>query len=529
MEEKKTHGSETMEIDLQRLIAAVWSKIWLVAIVAVLGAVISFVGTFYCITPMYKSSTMFYVNNNNLDIGDMSISSSDLVASRNLVNTYTVILRTRETINLVIDYAGVDKSYSQVKGMISASAVDETEIFQVTVTSPDPQEAKRIADAIAYILPNRIGDIINGSYAEVVDNAVVPSAPSSPSYTKNTMLGFILAMVLTVGLIVLKEIFDITIRTEEDIQQSCTHPILAAVPDMAAPTKGGYYYGYGNKKKKYVAASNSADAPKLIGSDISFTASEAYKLLRTKLQFSFSDESDSRVIGVSSSMTGEGKSLSAVNLAYMLAQLNKKVVLIDCDMRRPSLQTKLPIEKTPGLSSYLSAQSHMDTLIQKCGLPGEEDAFDVVAAGRNPPNPIELLSSDRMGRMITKLRDKYDYIILDLPPVGEVSDALAVAKLTDGMLLVVRQNYCNRQILADTARQFEFVGAKILGVIYNCAEEHAKGYGYRYRYGRGYYRKYYRRYYRRYEGSYVAANKQAQQDAQESAAAVREAEAKDRR
>ena len=510
MEEKKKQTGESIEIDLQRVFSAIWSKAWLLAIVSVLCAVLAFVGTFYFITPQYESSAMFYVNNNSISMGDtsLSISSSDLVASRNLVNTYSVILRTRETINMVIDYAGVDRTYSEVKDMITAAAVDETEIFCVTVTSPDPQEAKQIADAIAYILPSRIKTIIKGSYGEVVDNAVIASSPSSPSYTKNTILGFVLGLLLTVAVIVLKEIFDITIRTEEDIEQSCRRPILAAVPDMTASSKGSYYYGYGNKRKSYAIAGGKTDEPVLVGAGMSFAASEAYKLLRTKLQFSFSEESDSRVIGVSSAMTCEGKSLSAINVAYMLAQLNKKVVLIDCDMRRPSIAAKLSIEKTPGLSSYLSAQSHMETLIQKCGIKGEEDVFDVVVAGRNPPNPIELLSSDRMGRMLTKLREQYDYIILDLPPVGEVSDALAVAKLTDGMLLVVRQHYCNRLALSDTVRQFEFVGAKILGIVYNCADEHGKNYG------KGYYRRGYRSYGRRYEGNYLAAEKAARRTAQ---------------
>ena len=234
--------------------------------------------------------------------------------------------------------------------------------------------------------------------------------------------------------------------------------------------------------------------------------------MRTKLQFSFTDEGVSRVIGLSSALSGEGKSLSAINLAFTLSQLDKKVILIDCDMRRPSLATKLSIEKVPGLSSYLSGQNTMENLIQKCGLSGEEDAFDVVAAGRNPPNPIELLSSDNMLKMLDYLRKKYDYIILDLPPVGEVSDALAVAKITDGMLLVVRQHYCNRIALSDTARQFAFVNAKILGVVYNCTSENAKNYGYR----KGYYKRYYRRYYRRYEGAYAASTKDNAVETQEN-------------
>lgn len=509
MDERNTETNETV-IDLQRLIGAVFNKIWLIALAAVLSAVVAFLGTFYLVTPQYQASAMFYVNNSNFSLGDasLSISSSDISASKNLVNSYIVILKTRETLNDVIDYSGVDLTYGQLSEMISASSVSSTEIFRVTVTSPDPEEAAKIVNAIEEILPKRIKNIIEGTSAKVVDSAVVPVSPSSPSYMDNTIIGFLIGFAAVVVMIILKEVFDTKIRTEEDISTVCSHPVLAAVPDMAVSGKNGYYYGYGDKRKK-AAPRSGADEPNVIGSEISFSASEAYKRLRTKLQFSFSDEGNSRVIGISSALTGEGKSLSAVNLAYMLAQLDKKVILVDCDMRRPSLAAKLGIEKAPGLSSYLSGQSHMDTLIQQCGLSGEEDTFDVIAAGRNPPNPIELLSSARMEKMLNKLREKYAYIILDLPPVGEVSDALAVAKLTDGMLLVVRQHYCNRNALSDSVHQFEFVGAKILGVIYNCTTEPGKGYGYYKRY----YRKYNKRYYRKYEGSYAASSKSAKKTA----------------
>ncbi len=502
-------------IDLQRVIGAVLNKIWLVALVPIVCAVATFLGTFYLIAPKYDASAMFYVNNSNFSFGDtsLSISSSDITASKNLVNSYIVILRTRETLNDVIDYAGVDITYKELSGMITASSVSSTEIFRVTVTSTSPEEATKLANAIEYILPNRIKNIVEGTSAKVVDTAVVPTSPSSPDYTYNTIVGFAVGLIAVVAAIVLKEIFDIKIRTEEDITLCCSHPILAAVPDMKAPSKGGYYYyGYGHKRRKPAPILSAPEDPKLIGAEISFSASEAYKRLRTKLQFSFTDEGVSRVIGLSSALSGEGKSLSAINLAFTLSQLDKKVILIDCDMRRPSLATKLSIEKVPGLSSYLSGQNTMENLIQKCGLSGEEDAFDVVAAGRNPPNPIELLSSDNMLKMLDYLRKKYDYIILDLPPVGEVSDALAVAKITDGMLLVVRQHYCNRIALSDTARQFAFVNAKILGVVYNCTSENAKNYGYR----KGYYKRYYRRYYRRYEGAYAASTKDNSVETQEN-------------
>ena len=503
MDEKTIVNNDEIEIDLKRLLDALLDKAWLIAIVALLCAVVAFAGTFFLITPQYQSSAMFYVNNTDISVGNttLSLEASDISASRGLVETYIVILNTRETLLDVIDYAGVDLTYEQIQGMVAAEAVDETEVFRVTVTNSDPNQAEQIANAIAYILPKRIATIIEGTSAKVVDAAVVPTRPSSPSYTRNTILGFAIGMVLSCALVVLKELMDITIRTEDDISQSCKHPVLAAVPDMDVHTKGGYYYGYGSKEKTPSKTGRSKRA-ELVGGNISFAAAESYKLLRTKLQFSFADEGGCRVIGVSSALTGEGKTLSAVNLAYSTSQLGKRVLLIDCDMRRPSLAEKLPINKTPGLSDFLTGQITADNLIQLCGIKDDEHAFHAISSGRTPPNPMELLSSARMKKMLARLRDHYDFIILDFPPVGEVSDALAAAKLTDGMLLVVRQNYCDRLALNNAVRQFEFVDSKILGIVFNCTTEEG-GYG----------NKYNKRYYKKY-GNYAYGGRRANQPAE---------------
>jgi len=502
--------NEDVEIDLQRLFGAVLHKIWLIILAAVVCAVVTVLVTVYFITPQYESSAMFYVNNNSLSLGDtsFSIESGDITAAKSLVDSYIVILNTPTTLKEVIDYADVERNHMELARMITAEAVNDTEIFQVVVTSPDPVEAEKLASAISHILPARIRNIIEGTSARIVDTAVLPTKPSSPNYTTNTLIGFLVGFVLMVIIVVLQEAFDVTIRTEEDMLQACKHPVLASVPDMGAPSKGSYYYyGYGGKRRstQKKPPSGHSQVPVLFGSGISFAASEAYKLLRTKLQFSFADESSSRVIGLSSALSGEGKSLSAVNLAYTLSQLDKKVILIDCDMRRPTLADKLGIRKLPGLSGYLTGQHTLEDMIQQCNIKNEESAFKVIAAGQNPPNPIELLSSDRMVKFLKLLREKYDYIILDLPPVGEVSDAMAVAKETDGMLLVVRQNYCDRVVLKEAVRQFAFIDTKILGVVYNCTTENSG------RYGKGYYKRYYRRYYksyygrsgRRYEGAYM--------------------------
>lgn len=504
-DKQKTQGA-VKELDLRRVFALLWRKAWLIGLTALVGAAVMFLVSFYILTPKYESSTMFYVNNNSgISVGDISanISSGDISTRKSLVDSYIIILKSRETLLDVKDYAGVDISYEDLYDMITAESVNGTEIFRVTVTSPDPQEAERIANAVGQILPNRIDTIIEGTSAKIVESAIVADKPSSPSYTGNTILGFLVGLVLCISAIVLHELFDVTIRSEEDIQMCCPHPVLSAVPDMNAQSKGGYYYGSDRRSKGNTAGPKETV---LVGSGISFAASEAYKLLRTKLQFSFVDDHDCHIIGVSSAMAGEGKSLSSVNLAYSLAQLDKRVLLIDCDMRRPSLSTKLPIKKLPGLSNYLTRQVHMDDVIQTYGNKDGEFGFNVIAAGRNPPNPIELLNSERMRKALDQLRSAYDYIILDLPPVGEVSDALVVSKLVDGILLVVRQNYCNRTLLSTAVKQFTFVGTRILGVVMNCAEEEIGTYT---KYYRGY-----RRSYGRYEGSYMAASRESKKAAE---------------
>lgn len=482
--DEKNFNNDEIEIDLSRLLGALLKRAWLIGIVAVLCAVLTLVGTVLFVAPKYDSSTMFYVNNSSLSLEDMdfSISTGDISASKSLVKTYIVILNSRETLNDVIDYAGVNRTYSEVKRMIQAEAVDSTEVFQVTVTSDDPVEAEQIADAIAYILPKRISKIIQGTTAVVVDSAILPKGSSAPNYTQNTLVGFLVGFVGIVAVLAILELMDNTIRQEDDITQISSHPILAAVPDITAPSKSS---AYGRKTGK------TEDAVKqvvpLIGGEIPFTALESYKLLRTKLQFSFAEGDGCRVIGVTSALSGEGKSLTSINLAYSLSELGKRVILIDADMRRPTLAKKLSIKNEPGLSSCLTGQRDLNNLLQNCGIAGNEKAFRVIAAGQNPPNPVELLSSNRMDVMLETLRKHYDYIILDMPPVMEVSDVLAVANKLDGVLLVVRHNMCNRTVLNSTVRQLAFVNAKVLGVVYNSVNEE----------GDSYFKKYYKRYYQR--------------------------------
>lgn len=219
---------------------------------------------------------------------------------------------------------------------------------------------------------------------------------------------------------------------------------------------------------------------KTLGENLSFAAAEAYKLLRTNLNFSIPGSEKCKVIGVTSAMRGEGKSTTAVNIAYTMAQAGGKVLLIEADLRLPTLAKRLHVQPRPGLSNLLIGQCSGNDILQNSGLLSN---LWVVTAGSIPPNPAELLDSEQMAVTIKTMEDFFDVIVIDLPPITAVSDALIVSKLTSGMVLVVRQEYCDRGSVDEAVRQLRFAEAKILGFVMTGADTQKKNYK---RYGKTY-------------------------------------------
>lgn len=210
-----------------------------------------------------------------------------------------------------------------------------------------------------------------------------------------------------------------------------------------------------------------SDQRKIIGNNLNFASLEAYKLLRTNLIFSTCDEKNCKIIGVTSALRGEGKSTTAINLAYVLAEAKKKTLLIEGDMRLPRIQSLLQFHDTPGLSNVLAGVNTFDEAIHSNVFA---NTLSILPSGEIPPNPSELISSERMRVLLSTLSDSYDYIIIDLPPITAVSDGLAISTLLSGMLVVVRPNYCDHRSLADVMRQMEFLNVKTLGFVVNCRE-----------------------------------------------------------
>lgn len=242
-------------------------------------------------------------------------------------------------------------------------------------------------------------------------------------------------------------------------------------------------------KRKKSKDSNGWNVRTMFGPGLNFAAAEAYKLLRTNLMFSFSGEQKCRVIGITSAIEEEGKSTVVCNLAYSISQSGASVLLIDGDLRKPTIAHKLGVDRIPGLTNLLVSREGYKKFIQQSPhAPG----VDLLTAGDIPPNPSELLSSVRMQEIVQQMSEDYDYILVDLPPVTVVSDTVAISKVLDGVILVVRGNVAQRKPLAEMLRQLELVNVRILGFVYRdllpTGGRYYKSYRSKYRYYR-YYRR----------------------------------------
>ncbi len=257
-----------------------------------------------------------------------------------------------------------------------------------------------------------------------------------------------------------------------------------------------------NKEKKTHGSHRSVDDMGLCDL-MNFTTAESFKMLRTKLNLTMPQGENSqtcRIIGVTSSLRGEGKTHTSVNLAYTFAEANKRVCLVEGDMRLPNISKRLSLEAAPGLSNLLTGQDNDINVIQHYTSP-KGVKFDVLTSGDIPPMPSELLESKNMRMTMAALAQVYHYVIVDLPPVTVVTDAITVSPLLDGMVLIVRRDYCDRVSLQNAMNQLELAGAKMLGVVFNGADgpngsgtyykknkkyKYYKGKDYGYGYGYGY-------------------------------------------
>lgn len=317
---------------------------------------------------------------------------------------------------------------------------------------------------------------LKSSNIRVVDPAMVPSTPARPAKTRNIALAFLVGLVGGVGLALLREYLDNTVKTPDDIETLARLPSLAVVPAFGEGAVGGRKAGIlkgssnGHEKKIELVAQHLPKSQ----------MSEAFRALRTALLLSQPDHPP-QVILVTSALPREGKTTAAANLAVTLAQLGDKTVLVDADLRKPGVGRLLSLGtgKYAGLSSYLAGASTLDLVtVPHPAIPN----LAAIPTGPLPPNPADLLSSHRLAEAVAELRTKYKFIVIDSPPIMAATDAVILSVQVDGVLLVVRSGETPKEAFTRSRDLLISVKSRLLGVVLNAVDANAPDYYYSYRY-----------------------------------------------
>lgn len=505
-------NNDTLEIDIRKLLFAYLSKWRTLLFCAVAAAVVAAIITVNFITPVYTASVTIYVNNAGRDQKINYITGSNLETAQHLVNTYIQIIGSDTVLEKVSADGNLGMKAEEIRRYMHAAQKGEAEIFTVRITHPDPQTATKIANAVANVAPEEIESFVEGSSTKVIDFAKQPKNPSSPSLIKNIIVGGFLGGLLAAAYVTLMFLMDVRIKDEDELAQLFGLPVLGQIPSFNKKSnkprkkkKRGAYEAYesktdtghsdktGQREKRRQNAQRlqegqllQMERDNLLGEKSDFFIREAYKTLRTNVSFTLAGEEECKVVVVTSSMQGEGKSTTATNLAISYAMTDKKVLLVDCDMRRPKLARLLEKGNKVGLSNLLMDYDLLGEAVQHTDIEG----LDVILVGSIPPNPSELLGSARMRKLIEEMKEKYDYIFLDSPPINMVTDAAVLAPKSNGVLFLVRANQSERGAVIHAVNQLERTQAKVLGFILNDADmerlhySRSKQYKSYFRYGR---------------------------------------------
>lgn len=443
-----------------------WKKhLFLVILMVIALSLVVFVYDKVFKIPIYSTyTTVVLVKNEgrntvNNEYGSDTINQNDLILNQKLVSTYRHIVRSKLVLQQVIDRLKLSYSTDTLSTKINVVALEDTEILKISVSDKNPDLAVNIANTTADIFKNEITQIYNINNVSVIDKAIKNENPSNNTLFRDIILAIFVAIVSSSGIIFIIYYFDDTLRYSDDMEAEIEMPVIGKV------------YRDNSKIDLVVEKKPSADT------------SESIRNLRTNLQFASVDASLKTLL-VTSSLPGEGKSFISANLAVSFAQTGKKVLLVDCDLRKGRQHKIFEVDGKKGLSNLL-----IDNINEfpKYVIKTKIENLSIIPRGTFPPNPSELLNSNKNAKLIELLKKTYDLVILDGAPCSGLSDSLILAALVDKVLLVSLLNRTPKTILKNTKKDLEQIGANIAGGVINNVSIKSSAYGrYYYQYGYSY-------------------------------------------
>lgn len=440
--------------------------------ILILGAICgicAFLFSKFCIPEKFTSQVYMYVNNNAVVTTGGKVEINDINASQKIVESCIVILKDgvvmEEVGNMLLenyDINEINKAFttktdedgkiyipvSEISGTINLSDVNETEVLNVSVTTKSPEMSLAVCEYVADIAPEMVKRVIDGGRIEAIGEPRLPERKSSPNNGKNCMVGVFAGVFASMAYYVLKILLDNKIKSADEFSQRYDIPVFAEIPLYKNSE-------FASKKKGNKSTGNN------LPDEDSFSVVEAYNSLCSNILFSCR-ANDCRVIIVSSSESGAGKSTIAYHIAESLNNIVGNVLLVDCDMRKPNIHKKLKKENKRGLSSILNGMTDFEDAVSK-----DKNGLSVITAGPAPSNVAEILASRYMDEFIEKCLERFNYVIIDTPPVNIVNDASILTKYGAGVTFVARSGITRYKDMERAAETLRIVDSKITGVVIN--------------------------------------------------------------
>jgi succinoglycan biosynthesis transport protein ExoP len=443
-------------MDLTALFGVLRRRGWVVLVVTMIAALTAGILSFYVLTPIYASSATVLVIKKDTPITDYST----LLLNRNLTRTYGEIAKSRSVAERVIKELNLGISTANLLSRTTVSPVRDTEILQIKVEDSSPLMARLIASRMAEAFIAQVESIMKVENVRIIDPPVEPTRPDAPRPLLNVVVAGFLGLMIGAALMFVLEYLDSSLKSSEDVERHLAVPALGMIPEVRdLGTPGGSLVARAAPRSQ---------------------AAEGFRVLRTNIHFVGLDK-PARSILVTSAVAGEGKSFTAANLAVAMAQAGQRVLLVDADLRRPSLHRLFGLTSDgtgTGLTTAIASPLGAETPVQATAI----ENLHILTSGPLPPNPSELLGSTRMAHLVERLKREYDTIVIDSPPVLAVADAAICAAYADGVLLVVGCGRTRYQLVQMAQKTLERVHARTLGVVLDRVKADGRG-SYYYYYG----------------------------------------------
>jgi len=436
--------------DYLRVLREQWVVVVSVAVLAVIAA--GAVG--FLRPPEYTAKVTMYVSAQTGDTEDTAYQGSLLSQQR--VTSYVEFVNSIRVSGEVIRRLDLPQTPEELAGQITASSALDSVLIDVAVTDPSPERAAQVANAVGNVFTSLVDELERPTTADGVPPVVVrvvqpaeePTAPSSTGLPVTLALGLLAGLAVGVSAALARNTLDTSVKSPERLREVAQAPILGTIAyDPQVPKR-----------------------PLTLHEDPQSPRSEAFRQLRTNLQFVDVDHRR-KVIVVTSSVPGEGKTTTVCNVAIAMAAAGSRILVIEADLRRPKVADLLGVERSVGLTTVLAGQVRVEQAIQ----PWAGGRFDVLASGPLPPNPSELLASEHIEDLLEELREQYDMVLLDSPPLLPVTDAAAVAPATDGAILVCRFKQTSQGQVKASVEALKAVSAPLLGTVFTMVPSSGSG------------------------------------------------------